>query len=206
MIVPVGTSGADDINDSDAGGDIGTSHGGTATSSGDIAVLATLSGGFRVVVATAAHVPAIVRLLADDPIAAGRESDPAQPGYAAAYAEIADDPRQLLVALLAPTVASAAVGPSPFGPDQVVGTLQLTFVPGLSRGGATRMIIEAVRVAAAARGSGVGSELMRWALDYGRGRGAAMAQLTTDQRREDAHRFYRRLGFQGTHVGMKLAL
>lgn len=175
----------------------------TTPDTSDTPVLATLSGGVRVIAARPQDVPAMVRLLADDPIATARESDPDGAEYAAAFAEITADPRQLLVALLPPSLAAAA---GEAEADEVVGTLQLSFVPGLSRRGATRMIIEAVRIAPAARGTGVGSELIRWALEHGRERGAVLAQLTTDQRREDAHRFYRRLGFEGTHLGMKLSL
>jgi GNAT superfamily N-acetyltransferase len=139
--------------------------------------------------ATASDVPAIVAMLADDPLGATRES-PGDPGYAAAFAEIDADPRQYL--------AVAVAGAS------VVGTLQLTFIPGLSRRGATRALIEAVRVRADQRGSGLGRRLAEWAIETSRARGAALVQLTTDASRADAHRFYERLGFQATHVGMKL--
>ena len=139
--------------------------------------------------ATAGDIPAIVAMLADDPLGAKRES-PGDPVYAAAFAEIDADPRQLL--------AVAVVD------DQVAGTLQLTFIPGLSRRGATRALIEAVRVRADQRGSGLGRRLAEWAISTSRDRGAAMVQLTTDASRTDAHRFYERLGFVASHVGMKL--
>jgi GNAT superfamily N-acetyltransferase len=87
-----------------------------------------------------------------------------------------------------------------------VGTFQLTFTPSLSRGGSERMTIEAVRVRSDRRGSGVGRQMMAWALDRGRERGCRLAQLTTDKRRADAHRFYESLGFVASHEGMKLAL
>ncbi|HEX5114474.1 MAG TPA: GNAT family N-acetyltransferase [Pseudonocardiaceae bacterium] len=138
-----------------------------------------------------ADVPAIVALLADDPLGAGRER-PGDPAYLAAFDELAADPRQVLV------VAESA--------GEVVGSLQLTFIPGLSRLGATRAQIEAVRVRSDMRGSGLGDALVRWAIDTARDHGCALVQLTTDVSRTDAHRFYRRLGFQPTHVGMKLAL
>jgi GNAT superfamily N-acetyltransferase len=141
--------------------------------------------------ATAYDVPAIVAMLADDPLGAKRES-PGDPVYAAAFAEIDADPRQYL--------AVAVVD------DQVAGTLQLTFIPGLSRRGATRALIEAVRVRADQRGSGLGRRLAEWAISTSRDRGAAMVQLTTDASRTDAHRFYERLGFVASHVGMKLGL
>ena len=139
--------------------------------------------------ATAADVGAVVAMLADDPLGAGRES-PGDPAYAAAFAQIDADPRQYL--------AVAVSG------GEVVGTLQLTFIPGLSRRGATRALIEAVRVRADQRGSGLGRRLAEWAIETSRARGAALVQLTTDASRADAHRFYERLGFQATHVGMKL--
>lgn len=139
--------------------------------------------------AVAADVPAIVDMLADDPLGARREH-PGDPAYAAAFTEIDADPRQVL--------AVAVDG------DEVVGTMQLTFIPGLSRVGATRALIEAVRVRSDQRGNGMGGDLIRWAIEEARSRGAAMVQLTTDASRKDAHRFYERLGFAATHVGMKL--
>lgn len=139
--------------------------------------------------ATAGDVPQIVAMLADDPLGATRER-PGDPAYAKAFEEIDADPRQLLV------VADLD--------GAVVGTLQLTFVPGLSRLGATRALVEAVRVRADQRGTGLGGRLVRWAVDTARERGAALVQLTTDASRKDAHRFYQRLGFAPTHVGMKL--
>jgi GNAT superfamily N-acetyltransferase len=141
--------------------------------------------------ATAADVPAIVAMLADDPLGATREA-PGDPAYAAAFAEIDADPRQYL--------AVAAVA------GAVVGTLQLTFIPGLSRRGATRALIEAVRVRSDQRSAGLGRRLAEWAIETARSRGAAMVQLTTDASRADAHRFYERLGFVASHVGMKLSL
>jgi GNAT superfamily N-acetyltransferase len=139
--------------------------------------------------ATAGDVPAIVTMLADDPLGVKREQ-PGDPAYADAFREIDSDPRQVLVV----AVAGA----------EVVGTLQLTFIPGLSRLGATRALIEAVRVRSDQRGDGLGARLIQWAVDTARERGAAMVQLTTDASRTDARRFYERLGFQASHVGMKL--
>jgi GNAT superfamily N-acetyltransferase len=141
--------------------------------------------------ATGQDVPAIVAMLADDPLGAKRER-PGDPAYAAAFKEIDADPRQVLA------VARAGA--------EVVGTLQLTFIPGLSRLGATRALIEAVRVRSDQRGDGLGARLIEWAVDTARARGAAMVQLTTDASRKDAHRFYERLGFVASHVGMKLML
>lgn len=139
--------------------------------------------------ATADDVPAIVAMLADDPLGARRES-PGDPAYGAAFADIDADQNQYL--------AVADVG------GEVVGTMQLTFIPGLSRRGATRALIEAVRVRSDRRGGGIGRQLTEWAIEEARGRGAALVQLTTDASRADAHRFYERLGFVASHVGMKL--
>ncbi|MBB1255752.1 GNAT family N-acetyltransferase [Streptomyces sp. OF3] len=142
--------------------------------------------------ATAEDVPAIVAMLADDPLGAQRES-PSEPAvYQAAFAHIAVDPNQHLV------VAERA--------GAVVGTLQLTVIPGLSRRGASRALIEAVRVRADERGGGLGGELIRWAVDEARQLDCALVQLTSDNSRVDAHRFYERLGFAATHTGFKLTL
>jgi GNAT superfamily N-acetyltransferase len=141
--------------------------------------------------ATAGDVPAIVALLADDPLGAGREAtDPAP--YERAFAAVDADPAHLLL------VAEDG--------GAVVGTLQLSFLPGLSRGGSLRAQVEGVRVASSARGRGLGEAMLRWVADEARRRGAALVQLTTDTRRPDAHRFYERLGYVASHVGMKLEL
>ncbi|HKD89893.1 MAG TPA: GNAT family N-acetyltransferase, partial [Streptosporangiaceae bacterium] len=89
---------------------------------------------------------------------------------------------------------------------EIVGTMQLSFLPGLARRGALRAQIEAVRVAESNQGSGLGSAMIGWAIDEARRRGCALVQLTTDKSRRDAHRFYQRLGFVASHEGMKLAL
>lgn len=138
--------------------------------------------------ARADDVPAIVALLADDALGASRER-PGDPRYAAAYDAIAADPHQVLVV--------AEVG------GEVVGTLQLTLTPGLSRLAATRATVEGVRVRADQRGSGLGQELVEWAVAEAAARGADLVQLTTDRARVDAHRFYERLGFTPSHLGMK---
>lgn len=142
--------------------------------------------------ATAADVPAIVTLLADDPIGAARETPDDREPYDASFKAVAADPNQLLV-----------VGERD---GRIVATMQLTFIPGLSRRGTWRAQIEGVRVAAEERGSGLGEQLMRWAIEQARKRGCALVQLTSDARRTDAHRFYERLGFVATHTGFKLAL
>jgi ribosomal protein S18 acetylase RimI-like enzyme len=144
--------------------------------------------------ATAADLPAVVALLADDPLGSGREgADGDLAPYRRAFEQVDGDPAHLLV---------VAVD----GGDVVVGTLQLSFVPGLARRGALRGQIEAVRVAAGARGAGLGAAMLGWAVDEARRRGCALVQLTTDKSRTDARRFYERLGFVASHDGMKLAL
>ncbi len=142
--------------------------------------------------ATATDVPAIVALLADDPLGATRENPDDMTEYLRAFRDIDADPHQTLV------VAERE--------GEVVGTLQLTIIPGLSRQGTTRALIEAVRVRSDQRGVGLGAHLMQWAVDEARRRGCRMVQLTSDRSRVDAHRFYHRLGFQDTHLGFKLML
>jgi GNAT superfamily N-acetyltransferase len=92
------------------------------------------------------------------------------------------------------------------GGNRVVGCLQLTFIPGLTRLGMTRAQIEGVRVEARRRGEGIGEALFHAAIDLAREADCGLVQLTTDQSRPDAHRFYQRLGFVASHQGMKLAL
>ncbi|MEU4797113.1 GNAT family N-acetyltransferase [Streptomyces sp. NPDC023327] len=142
--------------------------------------------------AVADDLPAIVEMLADDPLGATRESPDDLTPYTTAFRRLADDPNQHLV-------VAAREG-------RVVGTLQLTIVPGLSRKGATRSIIEGVRVHADERGSGLGTRFIEWAVDKSRRQGCQLVQLTSDVTRIDAHRFYERLGFTASHVGFKLQL
>ncbi|MEV8374823.1 GNAT family N-acetyltransferase [Kribbella sp. NPDC056861] len=142
--------------------------------------------------ATATDVAGIVSLLTDDEIAAQRESPDDLTPYQAAFAAIEADPQQVLV------VAERN--------GELVGTLQLTIIPGLSRMGATRGLVEAVRVAASARGTGLGTTLMEWSIEEARARGCTILQLTSDKARVDAHRFYLRLGFTQSHEGFKYAL
>ncbi|MFI9454902.1 GNAT family N-acetyltransferase [Amycolatopsis sp. NPDC052450] len=135
-------------------------------------------------------VAAIVGMLADDQIGSTRDSVDDLAPYLKAFEEIDADPAHLLI------VADDG--------GEAVGTLQLSIIPGLARKGALRGQIEAVRVRASHRGSGLGGDLMRWAIDESRRRGCALVQLTSDVKREDAHRFYERLGFEATHTGFKL--
>lgn len=138
---------------------------------------------------------AIVAMLADDALGRTREvvSDPVDRRYVDAFHAIQADPNQML---------AVAVD----GSGDVVGCLQISFLPGLSRLGLWRGQIESVRVAASQRGKGVGREMIRWAIEECRKRGCGAVQLTSDNRREDAHRFYESLGFEKSHVGFKLTL
>ncbi|MEU3058945.1 GNAT family N-acetyltransferase [Streptomyces subrutilus] len=142
--------------------------------------------------ATEADLPAIVAMLADDPLGATRESPDDLAPYLAALKRLSEDPNQHVV------VAVRA--------GRVVGTLQLTIVHGLSRQGATRSVIEGVRVHSDERGSGLGTRFIEWAIDQSRADHCSLVQLTSDATRTDAHRFYERLGFTGSHVGFKLSL
>jgi GNAT superfamily N-acetyltransferase len=144
--------------------------------------------------ATQQDVVAIVAMLADDPLGAAREdvATPIAEAYVRAFQAIDADPNQYLAVATENGI--------------VVGTLQLTFIPGLSRKGSLRGQIEAVRVAAGSRGAGLGQRLFGWAIEECRSRGCRTVQLTTDRSRADAHRFYERLGFEASHIGYKLAL
>ncbi len=144
--------------------------------------------------ATRDDLPAIVVLLATDDLGKGREdaSMPLAQPYLDAFVAIEADKNQLL------SVAEDG--------GTVVGTLMLTFIPGLSRMGAWRGQIEAVRIAQSHRGAGLGEQFFKWAIERCRERGCSLVQLTTDKTRADAHRFYDKLGFTASHEGYKLTL
>jgi ribosomal protein S18 acetylase RimI-like enzyme len=138
--------------------------------------------------------PAIVTLLADDPLGKMREdaSSPLNQRYVDAFAAIERDTNQLLAVM-----------------DEgglVIGCLQLSFIPGLSRLGQWRGQIESVRIATAQRNRGLGRVMFDWAIAECRQRGCTLVQLTTDKARPEALRFYQSLGFVASHEGMKLAL
>lgn len=137
---------------------------------------------------------AIVAMLADDDLGRGRENagSIADSAYARAFEEIQRSPDNRII------VADRG--------GVVVGCLQLTIIPGLSRQGARRGLIEAVRVAASERGRGVGEAMMQHAVALAREAGCRLVQLTSDKRRARAHVFYERLGFVASHEGFKLEL
>ena len=141
-----------------------------------------------------ADLPSIVRMLADDDLGSQRERyvEPLPGSYYAAFEQIEHDSSHELIV--------AEVN------GEVIGTLHLMFLPSLSFQGGLRAQVESVRVAKSFQGQGIGSDMMRWVVDRARVRGAHVVQLTTHKSREDAHRFYERLGFRGTHLGMKLSL
>jgi GNAT superfamily N-acetyltransferase len=138
-------------------------------------------------------IAAIVALLADDVLGQHRESRDAELGpYERAFELIEANPNQDLVVVERD--------------GAVVATFDLATLPSLSRGGSVRLQVEAVRVARSTRGSGLGSAIFAWIADYARDQGCDLVQLTSDRTRSEAHAFYERLGYAGTHVGFKLAL
>lgn len=119
-------------------------------------------------------------------------SEASDPAYAAALNRIAADPNNRLIVMERG--------------GEIIGTLQITLIPGLTRGGLTRGLLENVHVRPDCRGQGLGSALVGWAIGQCRAAGCGLIQLTSDKRRPDAHRFYGRLGFEPTHEGFKLVL
>jgi ribosomal protein S18 acetylase RimI-like enzyme len=144
--------------------------------------------------ATRADLPSIVRLLADDELGSQRErfENPLPQAYYVAFEQINNDPNhELIVAELN---------------GEVMGTLHLILIPSISFQGSLRAQIESVRVDKNYQNRGIGSEMMQWTNKRARERGAHVVQLTTHQSRADAHRFYERLGFKRSHLGMKMSL
>ena len=161
-----------------------------------LATLHTSDSTARLRRATIGDLPSIVELLIDDPLGLAREGgdgpDAMEPYVRAFEAVDADPAHHLLV------VAE--------DDHLVVGTLQLSFLPGLARRGALRAQVEGVRVHPEKRNSGLGRALLQWAADEAERRGCALIQLTSDKQRADAHRFYTRLGYVSSHEGFKLEL
>lgn len=147
--------------------------------------------------AVGADVLAIVAMLRDDELGATRETA-SDEEYLAAFERIAADPNQFMAVLVNSEETQPGKG--------ILGTCQLTYTPGLSRGGSWRMTIESVRIDSSVRGRQLGRTMIGWAIDHARERGANVVQLTTDKSRTSAQEFYRRLGFTASHEGMKLAL
>jgi ribosomal protein S18 acetylase RimI-like enzyme len=143
--------------------------------------------------ARSGDIPTIVAMLADDALGRSREriEDPLPPSYLQAFEQVARDPNIQLV------VAEGEGG-------EVIGCLQLCILPGLSSQGASRGLIEDVRVAAHCRSRGIGEQLVQWAVAEAREKGCKLVELLTHNTRVDAQRFYKRLGFQASHVGMTI--
>ena len=141
-----------------------------------------------------ADLTAIVAMLADDALGSTREDNrsPLNRCYTDAFKAIDSDPNQLLAVVE--------------HDGKVVGCLQLSFIPGLSRKGMWRGQIESVRIASDIRGGGIGRQMIEWAIEQCRKRNCGLVQLTTDKSRADAIRFYKSLGFVDSHEGMKLSL
>jgi GNAT superfamily N-acetyltransferase len=154
---------------------------------------------FRLRRAAIGDLTAIVALLADDDLGRTREdpSAPPNPRYVDAFGAIDADPNQLLAVLVEATS---------LGHEVVIGCLQISFIPGMSRLGLWRGQIESVRIAGSRRGEGLGHVMFEWAIAECRRRECGLVQLTSDKRRPEAIHFYEALGFVASHEGMKLAL
>jgi GNAT superfamily N-acetyltransferase len=155
------------------------------------------AGPVQLRLATIDDIESILELLADDPVSAER-GDTASPedtdAYVAAFHSIDADPSNALLVVTAPR-------------GDVVATMQLTVIPGMARVGATRLQVEAVRVNSNLRSGGIGGAMMRWVTDIAAPKlGTSLVQLTSDEVRIDAHRFYTRLGFAPSHQGFKFTL
>lgn len=145
-------------------------------------------------IATVDDLPDVVRMLADDFLGGTREKaeETISEKYLRAFREIENDPNnELIVAEL---------------DEKIVGTFQLTFAPSLSFQGSKRCTVESVRVDSSLRGRGIGREMMLWAIERAKEKSCGSMQLITHSERKNAHRFYERLGFEQTHLGMKLKL
>jgi GNAT superfamily N-acetyltransferase len=144
--------------------------------------------------ATAADLPFIIGLVIEDTVVAtnDRVADAMHPDYVAALAEITADPHQEMLVVERD--------------GEAVGCFQLSYIPGLMRRGMRRGQIELVHVAASQRNFGIGSQMMRWAVERCRQNGCGLVQLTSNKQRTDAHRFYVRLGFEQSHEGFKYYL
>jgi GNAT superfamily N-acetyltransferase len=145
--------------------------------------------------ATRQDVPSIIQLLANDVLGQAREryADPLPETYYDAFERIDTDPNQELIVVEG-------------NENEIIGTLQLSFIPYLTYQGGIRAQIEAVRIREDRRGERLGQQMFEWAIERARERNAHLLQLTTDKQRPDAMRFYEKLGFKASHEGMKLNL
>ncbi|MGE8204719.1 GNAT family N-acetyltransferase [Heyndrickxia sp. NPDC080065] len=145
-------------------------------------------------IATEQDLDRIVEMLADDALGSKREryEQPLPNSYKKAFQAITSDPNNELV------VACYE--------NEIIGVQQITFTPYITHQGGWRATIEGVRTASTERGKGIGTELIRWAIQRAKERGCHLVQLTTDKQRRDALRFYERLGFKATHEGLKMRL
>ena len=144
--------------------------------------------------ATAADLGFIVSLIVEDSVVPTNDEPdrPDHPRYLAALEAIERDPNQRVV------IADYE--------GQPVGTVQLTFIPGINRLGEWRCLVEAVHIVPTHRNLGLGGEMIGWAIEQAKARGCGLVQLTSNKKRVDAHRFYERLGFKKSHEGFKLSL
>ena len=144
--------------------------------------------------AVEADLPFIVKLLTDDAVRAtdDRPDEPFHPRYVAALRELEADPNQMMMLAVLK--------------GETVGTIQLTFIPGIAGLGTKRCLVEAVHIAPAHRSRGLGTRMIQWAIEQARDRGCGIVQLTSNKKRLDAHRFYERLGFLKSHEGFKYYL
>ncbi len=138
--------------------------------------------------------PQLIEMLANDQLGATREdtSTPLNSAYQIAFKSINADPNNELI-----IVESG---------DQLIGMLQLTYIPYLSHTGAWRCLVEAVRVHKDCRGQGLGTEIFKWVIKQAKARKCYMIQLTSNKQRTEALRFYKKLGFTPSHEGFKLIL
>jgi len=160
-------------------------------------VLDSRVGPVRLRRASAEDLDSLMMLLSDDPVSAARgdvASETDRPAYLLALQQIISDPaNELLLAI--------------DEEQRVLGTMQLTRIPGMARRGIARLLVEAVRVQSDARSAGIGSAMIRWVTDVAAAAlDVGLVQLTSDAVRTDAHRFYERLGFVASHVGFKYQL
>ncbi|WP_041632634.1 GNAT family N-acetyltransferase [Maribacter sp. HTCC2170] len=135
----------------------------------------------------------IVAMLADDELGKKRENYriPLPEEYINAFNNINNDPNQELI------VVENEDG-------DIVGTLQISFIQYLTYCGGIRAQIEAVRIRKDNRGTGLGTQMFKWAIQRAKDKNAHVLQLTTDKQRPNALDFYLNLGFTATHEGMKM--